>query len=127
MKNATRALGLAFALAAAACSPEYQTVRLTAESNPPASVDIRGDRVEIPAGIAVVVRADLVSRTNEDYPGRGELELYSADTSVFEVYPRPDDEEFVIVGIAPGQACMDVVLDGSLRDCVDVTVTAGAL
>ena len=118
---------LAMVLGVMACSPDYQTVRLTAVSNPPAAVNIRGNRMNIPAGIAVVVRADLVSSTNEDYPGSGELELYSSDQSIFDVYPRPDDEEFVIIGIAPGVACMDVVVDGRLEDCVEVTVDAAPL
>lgn len=128
MKTALRTLAIAaLGLSAIACNPDYHTVRLSTESNPPAAVNIRGNRVELPAGIAVVIEAELVSRTNEDYPGRGELELYSADRNVFEVYPRPSHEEFVIVGISPGTTCMDVVVDGRQEDCIDVTVTAGPI
>lgn len=126
MKTTVRTLILGgLALVAAACQPSYDTVRLTVESTPPAPVVVRGNRVEIPAGTAVVVHADLRSETREDFPGNGELELFSADTAVFDVYPRPDPEEFVIVGIAPGEACMDVVVDGRLEDCIEVTVNAG--
>jgi len=128
MNTTFRSLMLgAMTFAALACSPDYQTVRLTAVSNPPAAVNIRGNRIEIPAGIAVVIRADLVSSTNEDYPDNGELELYSSDQSIFDVYPRPDDAEFVVIGIAPGMACMDVVVDGRQEDCVEVTVGAAPL
>ena len=119
-------LGL-FAVGLVACSPDYQTVRLSAVSNPPAAVEIRGNRMDIPAGIAVVIRAELVSSTNEEYPGNGELELYTSDASIFDVYPRPGNEEFVVIGIAPGTACMDVVVDGPLEDCVEVTVGAAPL
>jgi hypothetical protein len=128
MKTLLRTITLAaLSLGAIACNPDYQTVRLTAESNPPAAVNIRGNRVELPAGIAVVVEAELVSRTNEDYPGRGELELYASDPNIFEVYPRPNHEEFVVVGINPGEACMEVVVDGRQEDCIDVTVTAAPI
>lgn len=128
MKTTLRTLALsALGMITVGCTPDYHTVRIEAESNPPAPVNIRGNRVELPTGIAVVIEADLVSRTREDYPGRGELELYSADRNVFEVYPRPNHEEFVIVGINPGSACMDVVVDGRQEDCIDVTVTAAPI
>jgi len=117
----------ALALSGLACQPSYDTITLTTQSTPPAPVTVRGNRVELPAGTAVVVQADLKSQTREGYPGNGELELFSSDKTVFEVYPRPNDEEFVIVGIAPGVACMDVVVDGRLEDCVEVTVTIPAL
>lgn len=109
------------------CQPSYDTISLSTESTPPAPVVVRGNRVELPAGVAIVVSADLQSETREDFPGNGELELFSSDKAVFEVYPRPRDEEFVIVGIAPGQACIDVVVDGRLEDCVEVSVTVPPL
>ncbi len=128
MKTATRRLLLpALGLIGLGCQPAYDTISLSVESNPPATVTVRGGRVELPAGLAVVVHADLRSQTREDYPGDGELELFSSDASVFEVYPRPSDQQFVIIGIEPGEACMDVVVDGNLEDCVEVTVTVPAL
>ncbi|MGH1344392.1 MAG: hypothetical protein ACRBN8_22725 [Nannocystales bacterium] len=128
MKSAAQQfLVAALALGTLACQPSYDSISLTTQSNPPAPVTVRGNRVELPAGTAVVVQASIRSETRERYPGNGELELFSSDKNVFEVYPRPDDEEFVIVGIAPGQACMDVVVDGRLEDCVDVTVTVPVL
>ena len=114
---------VALALAGLGCQPSYDTISLSTESNPPAPVTVRGNRVEMAAGTAIVVEADLRSHTREDYPGEGELELFSSDQNVFDVYPRPNHEEFVLVGIAPGDACLDVVVDGRLEDCVDVTVT----
>ncbi len=117
----------AIAMIGVACQPSYDTISLTTKSNPPAPATVRGNRVELPTGTAVVVEATLQSNTSEGYPGNGELELFSSNKAVFEVYPRPDDEEFVIVGIAPGEACMDVVVDGRLEDCVEVTVTVPAL
>lgn len=128
MKSSAHALILTvLALGGLACQPSYDTISLSSESNPPAPATVRGNRVELPAGTAVVVNAQLRSETRESYPGSGELELFSSDKNVFEVYPRPDDEEFVIVGIAPGEACMDVVVDGRLEDCVEVTVSVPAL
>ncbi len=124
MKSTAQNFALvALALAGLGCQPSYDTISLSTESNPPAPVTVRGNRVEIPAGTAVVVQAELKSQTREDYPGNGELELFSSDKAVFKVYPRSNDEEFVIVGIAPGEACIDVVVDGRLEDCVEVTVT----
>lgn len=125
--STVRTITLCGLLAAVGCSPDYQTVRLSARSNPPVAVDIRGDRIELPAGIAVVLHAELLSKNDQDFPGNGELELYTTDASVFEVYPRPSDEEFLVVGIAPGHACMDVVVDGRLEDCIDVSVSTPPL
>ena len=128
MKSATLHLLLGtLAVVGLGCQPSYDTISLTTESNPPAAVTVRGNRIEMPAGTAIVLQADLRSGTREDYAGKGELELFSSDKAVFKVYPRPSDEEFVIVGIAPGEACMDVVVDGRLEDCVEVTVTAAPL
>lgn len=128
MKTVTqRFLMAALTFAGLGCQPSYDSISLTTESNPPAPVVVRGNRVEIPAGTAIVVSADLRSETREDFAGEGELELFSSDKAVFEVYPRSNDEQFVIIGIAPGEACMDVVVDGRLEDCAPVTVTAAAL
>lgn len=124
MKSAAQHLALAaLALIGLGCQPSYDTISLSTESNPPAPVTVRGNRVEMPAGTAIVVQAELRSETREPYPGNGELELFSSNQAVFKVYPRDNDEEFVLVGIAPGEACIDVVIDGRLEDCIEVTVT----
>lgn len=117
----------ALAIAASACQPSYDTVTLTAESNPPAAASVRGNRVELAAGTAIVVHAKLRSQNETSFPGDGEFELYSADTSILKVYPRWNDEEFVLVGIAPGEVCIDVVVDGKLEDCIQTIVTAGPI
>ena len=46
---------------------------------------------------------------------------------IFTTYPRAERDEFVLVGVNPGETCMDVVIEGDAEGCVPVTITQPAL
>lgn len=114
------AIGLASS--SLACMPTYSSVEIDTISTPPASATVRDSFIEIPAGVAVVIRAEPLSDNHREYDGGTALDLYSSNRNIFTTYPRPSSSEFVIVGLEPGNACLEVVVEGDQEDCIDVTV-----
>ena len=106
----------------AGCAPDFSHVELEALSTPPVPVSVRGSRVELPAGVAVAVKAELFSESARPYDDTYSLDLLSQDRVIFTTYPRAEPYEFVLVGVNPGETCMDVVIDGDAEGCVDVVV-----
>lgn len=119
-------LGTVTCIGALGCAPSYGTVELQPLSTPPVSVTVRDFLVEMPAGIAVVVEASPESDNANDYDDTYRLDLIAKDRDVFTVYRREDRREFVFVGIAEGETCLEVIIDGTPMDCIDVTVTPPA-
>jgi hypothetical protein len=111
----------------AGCAPDFSHVELEPLSTPPVPVSVRGSRVEMPAGVAVVVEAQLQSDNSRPYDDSFQLDLLSQDRVVFTTYPREEERQFVLVGINPGETCMDVVIDGDAEGCVPVMITQPAL
>lgn len=109
------------------CAPDFSHVDLEPLSTPPVPVSVRGSRIEMPAGVAVVVRAELHSETSRPYDDHYSLDLLSQDRVIFTTYPRAERDEFVLVGVNPGETCMDVVIEGDVEGCVPVTITQPAL
>ena len=106
----------------AGCAPDFGHVELEPLSTPPVPVSVRGSRVELPAGVAVAVKAELFSESARPYDDTNSLDLLSQDRVIFTTYPRAEPYEFVLVGVNPGETCMDVVIDGDAEGCVDVVV-----
>ena len=114
-------------IVAGGCAPDFGRVELEPLSTPPVPVSVRGSRVELPAGVAVVVQAELQSDNARPYDENFTLDLLSQDRVVFTTYTREETNQFVLVGINPGETCMDVVIEGHVEGCVPVTVTQPAL
>ena len=127
MKTLIRPFIVLTALVAGGCAPDYSHVDLEPLSTPPAPVSVRGSRVELPAGMAVVVAAELQSDNSQQYDESSSLDLLSADRYIFTTYQREEYDQFVLVGVNPGETCMDVMVDGRREGCVPVTVTQPAL
>lgn len=111
-------------LTAAACMPNYGTVEFEAVSNPPVPVTIRSFLIEMPAGVAAVVRVRPISENRNDYDSSYKVDLFSSDRDVFVVERRPSRREFVLIGVNPGTTCLEVEIDGRPEDCIDVEITA---
>jgi hypothetical protein len=116
----------ALALAAIGCAPSYGSVDFDPISAPPAFVDISEALIVMPAGVAVVVQATLHSDSREDYDDTYRLDLISRDRDVFTTFRRPDDREFTLVGVLEGQTCLEVRIEGDVKDCIDVEIQAPA-
>lgn len=119
---ASRALA-ALAVCTLACSPAFGTVEFESVSTPPVNVTVRGFFIEMPAGIAAVVRATPLSDSATDYDSGHRVDLISQDRDVFRVERRPSRREFVFVGINPGSTCVEVRIDGRPEDCIEVEIT----
>ena len=74
--------------------------------------------------MAVAVRARLRSENRNDYDSSDSLDLIPDDRTVLVVDRRPDQREFVLVGEAPGNTCLRVIIDHHQVDCIDAAVTA---
>ena len=117
-----RSIMAGFALAAAACSPSYGTVEFYAVSTPPVGVTVRSFFIELPAGVAAVVRAAPDSENNNPYEDY-KMDLFARDHDILTVERRPSRREFVLIGNNPGTTCLEVIIDGRTEDCIDVEVT----
>jgi hypothetical protein len=104
------------------CAPEFETLVIEKRSSPPASVQLGGDAIVVPPGIAVVVEVEPKSATREEYEDDAVVELLSADARIFDVLAGTEDREFAFVGITEGETCMEVRIDGHEVDCIDVQV-----
>lgn len=112
--------------APAACAPSYGAIDIEPISTPPVSVTVRDFLIEMPAGIAVVVQVSPRSDNQNEYDDTYKVDLISQDREIFNVYRREDRREFVLVGVAEGDTCVEVRIDGSPQDCIEVTITPPA-
>ena len=115
----------ALALPTLACSPSYMAVELEAVSNPPVGVTttIRDDEVEIPVGVVMAVKVTPLSDNATPYERSDRVRLRGKDTSILDVEPTEDERVFVLIGVSPGNTCIEVEINGSNKDCIDASVT----
>ncbi|MEM6989950.1 MAG: hypothetical protein AAF721_05620 [Myxococcota bacterium] len=113
---------LAFS-ALAGCAPSYGSIDFDAVSTPPVSVTVRSFLIDMPAGIAVVVRVKPISDNANDYDASYNVDLFSQDRDVLTVHRRNSRREFVLVGVNPGETCLEVEIDGRPEECIDVEIT----
>ena len=92
-----------------------------AQSSPPVPVSIESDRIEIPVGIAVKVKATPES-TGSEFKERTLLTLRAEDDDLLAVYATENEREFVFVGLREGDTCLEVRLNRTERECIDVEV-----
>lgn len=113
-----------------ACQPAWGEVELTTLNSPPVesglTIDRYGNFIEIPAGVAVVVAAELISHSNTDYESGDRLDFVSPDREIFVVKRRPSRHEFVFLGVAPGETCLRIHVNGEEQDCIPTTVVEPA-
>jgi len=109
-------------LALAACAPDYAYLDVDPVSTPPVFVDITDASITLPAGIAVVVKASPRSGNSEDYDENNQLDLISQDRDVLTTFRRDDPRQFVLAGVFEGETCVEVRIDGDVKDCIPVLV-----
>jgi hypothetical protein len=99
----------------------YVGVSFEPQSAPPVPVSFESDRIEIPVGIAVQVEARPES-SGEAYDKHDLLGLRADDEDLLAVYATEDERQFVFVGLREGETCLEVRLNRSERECIDVRV-----
>jgi|SRR5688572_29443853 len=101
--------------------PHYVGVSFEPQSAPPVPVSFESDRIEIPVGIAVQVEARPES-SGEAYDKHDQLLLRADDEDLLGVYATENERQFVFVGLRQGETCLEVRLNRSERECIDVRV-----
>ena len=118
-------LGVVLLGGTTACSdPEkvYAGLDIDVVSAAPTRVEIRSDAIELPAGVAVTIA--VTPRSSDlPYEERDLVLLESDDDAILDVFAREHPREFVLVGVDPGEACLEVRINHERVDCIDTTVT----
>ena len=125
-KNLVRGVFSLLALSTTACQPSYGSIEFEPLSTPPVSVTVRSFLIEMPEGVAVVVRATPISDSREEYESGDKVDLFSRDRDVLTVHRRDHRREFVLVGVGAGSTCLEVEIDGQPQECIDVEISGAA-
>lgn len=107
----------------AACQPEYAALEISVASSPPVPVDVRDHSIEVPLGVAVLVRVEPISDNNNEYVETDRIELSSEESSILAVDPGSKERYFVLTGRKVGETCVSVYVNGRLEDCIDAKTT----
>ena len=99
----------------------YAGMTFEPQSSPPIPVSIESDRIEIPVGIAVKVKATPES-TGDEYKENALLSLRAEDDDLLAVYATEKEREFVFVGLREGETCLEVRVNRTERECIEVEV-----
>jgi hypothetical protein len=101
-------LTLGAALGATGCSHDYR-VDFHILTNAPPDVLVTGDLIEMPAGMAVGVRATAVidGKRKDDI-----VELFPQRTNIFGIEPSIEERTWVIWAKNPGSTAVEIFIDG---------------
>ncbi len=115
---------LLLSLGSAACLPDYGAIEVEVGSSPPVPVSIHSRDFQVPVGISVLINVTPISDNNNEYVETDTIELTSQDRAILDVEPGPEDRSFVLVGVGVGSTCVEVVINGSVEDCIPTEVLA---
>lgn len=106
-------------LAATGCASEHW-VDFTTISDAPPSVLLTRDRIEIPAGLAVGVRALPVEDGDREYVT---LEMVPVRSGIIGIEQSLEDDEWVIYGQSPGSTAVELFFGDELVGEMPAVVT----
>ena len=115
---------LLLSLGGTACLPDYGAIEVEVGSSPPVPVSIHSRDFQVPVGISVLINVTPISDNNNEYVETDTVELTSEDRSILDVEPGPEERSFVLVGVDVGSTCVEVVINGSVEDCIPAEVLA---
>jgi hypothetical protein len=104
-------------------SPEYGGMTFQQYTDPPLDVSVTPDRIELPEGVAFLVKALPVSKNEHDYTARDDMALTSANASILGVHEADRITKVVLVGVGVGTTCMRVEVNDREEECIPVEVT----
>ena len=108
MKKLVTALSLGVALAATGCSSDYR-VDFQILTNAPPDVLVTSDLIEVPAGMAVGVRAVAVI---DGERRKDRVELFAQRSNIIGIEPSIEERTWVIWAKNPGSTAVEVFIDG---------------
>jgi len=103
-------------------SPEYGGMTFDMRTVPPVDVSVSPERIELPEGIAFLIKALPYSVNDDDYTARDDMALTSANENILGVYEADRITKVVLVGVRVGTTCMRVEINGREEDCIAVEV-----
>ncbi len=121
----TRLLALAL-LALAGCHPMYAGLEIRLYTSTAEHVVVTDQQIELTAGVAVAIEVLPISGNRREYDDDDLLDLRSEREDIVLAGPSERQGWFVLVGIAPGETCVAVVIDSEREDCIPARVTAPA-
>ena len=110
----------------AACGPRYDGITLELYSAPPVPVRVHAEEIELSAGVAAAVDVKPLSSNQFDYYETDQVDLRSQDRAILRVEPTENPRRFVLIGVAPGETCVDVEVDYEDHGCIPATVLAAS-
>jgi hypothetical protein len=110
------------ALLGACTSPEYGGMTFSQLTDPPLDVEVTSERIQLPEGIAFLIKALPTSRNGQDYTASDDMALTSANESVLGVHEADRITKVVLVGVRAGTTCLAVEINGEDEDCIPVEV-----
>lgn len=116
--------GLALIATAPACQPSFGYLEVTVRSSPPLPVSVRDHRFELPVGVAVLIAVEPMSDNINDYVETDRLDLSPSDAAILDIEPGPESRTFVLIGVNPGETCVDVYINGRAEQCIPAVVNA---
>lgn len=119
-----RMFSLCALLAFAACGddgPRYAGVEFDVNSAPPVPVSLTNNAIDISAGISVKVEVTPLS-SEDRYTNRHQLDLRPRNPDVLFVYLTEEPRNFVLVGVRPGESCLEVIINREEQECIPVRV-----
>lgn len=116
------AIGASLLLNGCGESPEYGGMTFDLRTNPPVQVTLDDDGIELPVGIAFLIKALPVSANSDRYTASDDMELSSANESILGVYEYERITKVVLVGVREGNTCMRVEINGRNEACIPVRV-----
>lgn len=112
----------ALALLAGCTSPEYGGMTFDVWTAPPLEVEATPRHIQLPEGIAFLVKALPTSRNEHDYTASDDMALTSANESIFGVHEADRITKVVLVGVRVGRTCLRVEINGREEECIPVEV-----
>ncbi len=97
---------------------------MKSKTRAPSAIVLTGKRIVVTEGIAVLIEVEPVSGSRRDFEYDTKIELESEDREVFKALPTDEDDQFVLIGVTPGETCMNVRVADAHRECISVQVYA---
>jgi hypothetical protein len=118
-------LGVVCSFFSAACEPEFARLDFTIISQPnEQEIVISNDSIELPAGSAVIIEAEPVSDSLEDFAGSADVELICEDEEILEIRHSIRSRELVLIGITAGETNVAIEINGKVEGHIPVLVTS---
>lgn len=112
---------------ATGCAPKYDGLGLRAVDPYPDEVAVSSEQIVLVVGAPVLVRAEIESARRTQFErGEDALELRAEDPGVVLADRTEAPWEFVLVGVAVGETCVRVFVDGDEEACVPAQVVEPA-